>query len=234
MPRIFSLAFLLFVLGSPSFAQSDAMVELYGEGVHRYFCNDFSGADQVLSTVVDSGSQDPRAHYFRGLARERAGMGGDMDFETGARLEAEGKRVVDVGGALARIQGNLRSKIEKARRDARIQIQQQQLMMEQARALMQEASGAVVPAAPSNSGSATPFPTELVPASDIGMEPAAPTPEVSDATNPFGNEPATPPPPAEPATEAVDPFGTPAPADAPAADPFGTPAAGAGDNPFGV
>lgn len=82
----------------------------------------------------------PCAHYFRGLARESAGFGGEMDFENGARLEAEGKRVVDVGSALARIQGSLRTKIENARRDARIQVKQQQLMIEQTRQLMEQAA----------------------------------------------------------------------------------------------
>lgn len=228
MPRTFHFALLLCLIGSTSQAQHDALVELYGEGVHRYFCNDFTGADQILSQVVDGGSQDPRAHYFRGLARERAGYGGEMDFENGARLEAEGKRVVDVGSALARIQGSLRTKIEKVRRDARIQVKQQQLMMEQTRQLMEQAvAPAAGSAAPSTAGT-SPFPSESIPANDTGLTPRQPAqPEVGDTSDPFKDDsaPATPdataPATSEPATsEPVTP-----------ADPFGAPPAGAAD-PF--
>ncbi len=240
MPRILTpLALLLCLIGSSARAQHDSMVELYGEGVHRYFCNDLTGADQLLSQVVDSGSQDPRAHYFRGLARERLGYGGEMDFESGARLEAEGKRVVDVGSALARIQGGIRTKIEKARLDARIQVKQQQLMMEQARQDMEQAAAPPAGIAPPNARGASPMPTESIPANDTGLIPAvsATQPEISDTADPFMDDaaPATPDATA-PATDAVDPFGAPA---ADAASPFGdAPAAGdvpaTGDNPFGL
>lgn len=237
MPRIYCLAFVLSTIGSSSYAQHDAMVELYGEGVHRYFCNDFSGADQILSTVVDGGSEDPRAHYFRGLARERAGMGGELDFEMGAKLEAAGKRSVDVGQALIRIQGQLRAKIEEARRDARILVKQQQLMAEQARAYLQPASGTAAAVPPPSTAGTSPFPTELEPASGIGMEPAPSTPEVSNTSNPFGDEPAPPATPDAPATDAgTSPFGEPAtPTTEPAGEgnPFGEPPADGG-NPFGL
>ncbi len=245
MPRTFHFALLISLLGSTAYAQHDALVELYGEGVHRYFCNDFTGADQVLSQVVDGGSQDPRAHYYRGLARERAGFGGEMDFENGARLEAEGKRVVDVGNALARIQGSIRTKIEQARRDARIQVKQQQLMMEQTRQYMEQAASPAA-VAPSNAGT-SPFPSETIRANDAGLDPPKPTqPEMSETADPFADDiaPAMPetavpndaaPNATEPAAPA-DLFNTP-PADT--ANPFGdAPAAGeapaAGDNPFGL
>ena len=229
MPRTFHFALLLCLIGSTSLAQHDAMVEMYGEGVHRYFCNDFTGADQILSQVVDGGSQDPRAHYFRGLARERAGYGGEMDFENGARLEAEGKRVVDVGSALARIQGSLRTKIEKARRDARIQVKQQQLMMEQTRQLMEQAAASATGSTAPNAAGTSPFPSESIPANDTGLaplQPAQPTqPEVSDTSDPFKDESAPAMPdataPATPAPAAPDPA---APAPAAPGDPFAPPA----------
>jgi hypothetical protein len=239
MPRIFQLSLLLSLVCSTTLAQHDALVELYGEGVHRYFNNNFTGADEILTRAIDSGSEDPRVHYYRGLARERAGYGGELDFETAARLEAEGKRVVDVSAALARVQGLLRTKIEKARREARIVVKQQQLMMEQARRLSQPP---VAPPAPDTAG-ATPFPTESVPANDAGLEPApAPPaqPEITETTNPFADDvpPAMPDATAPAGTEPSDPFSPAAPAgDTP--DPFGQPPAGgaapaAGDNPFGL
>lgn len=231
MPRIYCLALVLSILGSTSRAQHDAMVELYGEGVHRFYNSDFTGADQILSTVVDSGSEDPRAYYFRGLAREMSGGSGDMDFETGARLEAEGKRSVNVGQALMRIQCPLRSKIEKARLDARILAKQQQLMVEQARAQQLQSSGAAPAVTPPSTAGNTPFPTELEPASDIGMEPAPATPEISDTGDPFSDEPAASGTPSAPASgDGGNPFGD-SPEPAVESTPLAEPAADS-DNPF--
>ena len=259
MPRIICFALCLGLLQSPSLAQLGGLEELYGEGVHRYFSGDLMGADQILTQVVDSGSQDPRAYYFRGLAREQLGYGGEPDFEQGARLEAEGKRVVDVGNALSRIQGNVRTEIEVARRDARIQVEQQQLMLQRSRQPVPGAAVGQAPAIP-----ASPLPSDSIPANDTGLAPlvppAAPTPaapsapavavppataaEPADTSDPFADDAA----PAAPAADAADPFGasatpsTPAAPAADAADPFGasatpsTPAAPAADaaDPFGA
>lgn len=224
-------------------AQGDAMLELYGAGVHKYFAGDYAAADQLLSQVVDSGSNDPRAHYFRGLVREMQGGGGQFDFENGARLEAEGKRVVSVGAALTRIQGAVRTQIEKARRDARVQMRQQQLMMEEARRNaassgmapmnsdpMPAPSGETIPPAPSETND--PFAGEGLRSSDTTIDPAQPTePEVDAGTDPFANDaPAMDAPAAtEPAPAGDDPFGT-SPSTPAGDDPFGTPA---GDDPFG-
>lgn len=234
----------LFSTGN-AIAQGDAMLELYGSGVHKYFAGDYAAADQLLSQVVDSGSNDPRAHYFRGLVREMQGGGGQFDFENGARIEAEGKRVVAVGAALTRIQGSVRSQIEKARRDARVQLRQQQLMMEEARrnsassgmapmgsAPMPAPSGDIVPPAPSETND--PFAGEGLRSSDTTVDPAQPAePEVDAASDPFANEaPAADAPAAtEPAPAGGDPFGT-EPATPAGDDPFGG-SAPAGDDPFG-
>lgn len=241
MPRIFCFGLWLGLLSSSSFAQFGELDELYGEGVHRYFANDLSGADQILSQVISSGSQDPRVYYFRGLVHECMGGGGEADFENGARLEAEGKRVVDVGTSLTRVQGHVRTKIENARRDARIQVKQQQLMLEQARQHQNEASASSLPPAPASN--ASPFPVESIPANDTGLAPltpavpAAPAAPLSDTSDPFGDDAA----PATGETAPVpggDPFGAPA-GDAPATetppvdDPFGAPATEPMDDPFG-
>lgn len=246
MPRIFCFGLWLGLLSSSSFAQFGGLDELYGEGVHRYFANDLSGADQVLSQVIASGSQDPRVYYFRGLVQECMGGGGEADFEVGARLEAEGKRVVDVGTSLTRVQGHVRTKIETARRDARIQVKQQQLMAEQARQAQSEASVGSMPPAPASN--ASPFPMESIPANETGLAPltpatpAAPEAPMSDTSDPFGDDAAPAVGDPAPAT-GEDPFGAPAgeapatgaPAtEAPAADdPFGAPATEPIDDPFG-
>ncbi|GAB5402002.1 MAG: hypothetical protein Aurels2KO_02330 [Aureliella sp.] len=238
MPRLtqyFFLAFLAVASGQTARAQSGALAELYGQGVHSYFCHDYANAQQLLSQVVQSGSVDPRAHYFLGLTQEMMGGDGQADFETGARYEAEGRRVVQVGHALSRIQGRVRSKIEKARRAARIAVLQEKMAAQAERAKMvpkpDPAAMKTTPEiaeSPIDAGMTSP---DKVPAAEATPEVAAPA--AGDTSNPFGDDP-------EPA--AGDPFG----GDAPAADPFAEPATpdastpaaddpfgGSGDDPFG-
>jgi hypothetical protein len=226
MIRILCCAVLLGLFHTPIFGQRDPMIELYGEGVHRYFAADYHGTDQVLSTVIDSGYNDPRVFYFRGLAREALGFGGDIDFESGAQLEAQGRRVVDVGSALIRVQGQTRAKIEKARQDARVALRTNQLLMDQSRRLAEEGDADAVRSevpAPAIPDAADPFGGDST--DPFGApEPATPstmveptTPEVSDTVNPFGDEPGD----------------VPAPATEPMTDPFPEAPAGAVDDPFG-
>lgn len=220
MPRFarFALGLGVCLFGSSAFAQS-ALTELYGEGIHRFYAGDLMTAEQYLTRVIDAGVEDPRAYYFRGLVREMQGGGGEYDYETGARLEAEGARSFNIGLALSRIQGHTRAKIEKLRLDARVAAQQQALLMERAR---------------TEAGSSAPVPppaSPVVPPVDTtdpfgGAE--EPTPPVVDPvqpdalTDPFADDPA-------PAADATEPPTTTEPADE--ADPFGgTPA---DDNPFG-
>ena len=209
-------------------AQGGPLVELYGEGVHRYFAGDMMGADEILTRAIDSGSQDPRVFFYRGLVREAQGGAGQADFDQGAQLEAQGKIVVAVGKALTRIQGYTRSKIEKARRDARIVAQQQKMMEEQER--MKNAP-ATPPAAPAPAGDPTdPLPMRSDTTTEDAVQPAVP--EVDATTDPFADDPAPAPagdssPFGGDATPAADPFGgsstpaTPEPASDPFADPFG-------------
>lgn len=228
-------------VGSNAFGQG-ALTEVYGEGVHRYFAGDMVGAEQLFSEVINSGSEDPRPYYFRGLVRSRQGGGGEFDFETGARMEAEGKQAVQVGFALSRVQGNVRAKIEKARRDARVAASQQAMLMERARMNGQGAlpgtnvvPEAIVPAAGGDVAPADPFSGDEGMRGDTTVDPVQPTtPEIDSTSNPFGDDPA----PAgdAPATDAPaagsDPFET-TPAPAGSSDPFNSDAGGAAmDDPF--
>lgn len=220
-----TLACILASASTTAVAQGDAMTELYGEGVHRYFAGDYTGADMVLSQVVDAGSLDPRAHYFRGLTREMLGSGGQPDFDNGARLETQGKRVVNVGQALIRIQGSMRTAIEKARRAARVEAKQLAL----AKAAVTPAAALEAetpPPAPADTAGAT-APAEVDDPFGEGLR--------SDATTEDAVQPAT----ATASDETVDPFADDAPSTpAPAAtepagnDPFGGGDAG-GNDPFG-
>ena len=220
-------------LGAPLHAQQDAMSEIYGQGVHRYFAGDYSGAELLLNQVQAAGSEDPRVHYFLGMCKIAHGggvMAGVADFEAGARAEATSKNSFQVGLALTRIQGAARREIEKARLAARSQARQQQLLEQRARTEAAAAGRGV----PGTANSTLPPANRNVPdplaegmrsetATVDPVQPAAP-----DTTNPFGDEPTTPTQPGTPATppagttESTDPFGTPATEPA-MDDPFGTP-----------
>jgi hypothetical protein len=262
MPRFlrYALSLSLCFVGSHLYAQK-ALTQLYGEGVHRYYAGDSFQAEQMLSRVIESGVEDPLLYYFRGLAREYQGGGGDFDFEEGARLEAAGKRSLGlrdgVGQALARIQGHTRVKIEKARRDARVAADQQALLMRSAA----EAAGEVAPPAVTPDRVPVVPPTDPTdPFADPSAEdvpaPAVPAeqvvePDVDAESDPFADDPAVPAtgdtPAVESPADSADPFGTdtatPPAADPfgsesatpPAADPFGTDAATPpADDPFGT
>lgn len=215
-------------LGSPLKAQ-DAMSEIYGQGVHRYFAGDYAGAELLLNEVQAAGSEDPRVHYFLGMCKVAQGggvMAGLADFEAGAQAEARGKNSYQVGLALTRIQGAARREIEKARLAARAQVRQQQLLEQRART---EAAAAGRPAPstsavpPANPNVPDPL-TEGMQSGQATVDPAQPT--SPDTSNPFGDDPVTPSPtgPTTPApttpAESTDPFGAPA---SDPADPFATP-----------
>ncbi|MFO0942194.1 MAG: hypothetical protein U0930_15770 [Pirellulales bacterium] len=113
MTRNLLLAFAVLVTGGSWASAQSASSELYGEGVHRYFAHDYAGADQLLTEAIAGGSQDPRAYYFRGLTKEMMGSGGEADFEEGAKLESAGRSGPMISYSLARVQGQVRAKIEK-------------------------------------------------------------------------------------------------------------------------
>lgn len=98
----------------------DPLDEMYGQAVHSFFRGDSGRAAELLNEVIDAGSQDPRAYFFRGLCQSYGSVDGNPDFERAAQLEIEGKKVVNIGKALERIQGPARIAIEKSRSKARL------------------------------------------------------------------------------------------------------------------
>jgi len=106
-------------------AQNDVLDEFYGQGHHAYFRGDPVAAEAYLTTAIGEGSKDPRVFYYRGLANLCQGklVEAEVDFHDGAVLEAEGHGRL-IGRALERIQGQQRLVIEKARRDARLEVAQ--------------------------------------------------------------------------------------------------------------
>lgn len=218
-------------LGAPLHAQQDAMSEIYGQGVHRYFAGDYSGAELLLNQVQAAGSEDPRAHYFLGMCKVAQGGGalaGLADFEAGAQAEARSKNSYQVGIALTRIQGAARREIEKARLDARTQVRQQQLLEQRARTQAAAAGRPAPGTAPANNSLApavrnVPDPTaEGLQSEAATVDPVQPA--EPDTSNPFGDDPVAP-------TLGVPATETPA-APADTTDPFGAPAEPAMDDPF--
>lgn len=198
----------------------DPLDENYGRAVHAFFRGDSFKTQEILDSVIGAGSQDPRVFYFRGLAASRNGNPDQAtaDFIEAARLEVSGKRVVNVGRALERIQGPLRIEIEKARLQARLDARSKILELDRARydALQKsggaDAGGLVVP--PSNPNSSV---TPLAPndpflngmtqgEATVNPKPADssdPAPAVEDEAFGFDEAPAT----EAPATE-DDAFGS--------------------------
>jgi len=114
----------------------DPLDEMYGHAVHSYFRGDSDNAKQLLTEVIDAGSLDPRAFFFRGLCQPYGGVDAtNPDFERAAQLEIEDKKVDKdkIGKALERIQGPLRVAIEKARSKSRLASRSRLLEMQRAR-----------------------------------------------------------------------------------------------------
>lgn len=106
-------------------ADPSPLTVAYGNGVHAYFSGDFQCSYDALSGVIEAGSNDPRAHYFRGLSALKLGRidEAEADFQQGANLEADGRGSVGsraIGLALERVQGCDRLKLEQYRSRSRV------------------------------------------------------------------------------------------------------------------
>jgi hypothetical protein len=145
-------------------------------------------------------------------------------------MEIDGKKVVNVGKALERIQGPVRCQIEAIRRKARLASRGKYMEMQRLRYEQGIRNGATVPASPSDAPP-RPVPSINDPFSDGAdlnkgqpkpmAEPVTPAPASND---PFGDPSAPANPPANPAPASDDPFGDSAPKAKPAPgsdDPFG-------------
>jgi len=219
-------------VGSPR-ADEAVLDQLYGNGVHYYFGNDYSRAYDSLSSAIRGGSKDPRAYYFRGLAELRLGREPDAtaDFSMGASLEAtDANGRYFVGQALERVQGPTRKTLEQYRENARAialerNIQNQQSVFSQqqgaeSQVLRRSAPPVEMTPAPIPDRVAKPtLPPEGAPAKAPAVTAGKAAAEKTDAADPFAPAAADKKPAAEPAPGA-------APGDqAPGDDPFKTPAA---------
>lgn len=110
--------------GSVAHAQNAAALRAtYGRGVHAYFRGQSLQADRLLTEVAEAGSTDPRVFYFRAMARLRSGRlyEAESDMQIGAALEARNPGLGStISKSLERVQGTHRRKLEKYRREARL------------------------------------------------------------------------------------------------------------------
>jgi hypothetical protein len=189
---------------TPLKAQYGALNELYGEGVHAYFAGDHGEAHALLSKAIDSGSQDPRAYYFRGLAHLKLGRDPEArdDFAEGARLEvADADRFYNVSKSLERVQGRNRLLLERYRSDARLLAFQdlERRRFERYQRIRRAEPDVLLRPTPSDSVAPPPaapdeLPAEEMPEDDLPDEPAEETPDEDlpdePADDPFDDEPA--------------------------------------------
>jgi hypothetical protein len=113
------------VMVAPLKAQvSDMAGTLYSEGVDAFFAGQSDQAVASLSRSIGANPNDPRAFYFRALARLRAGDsdGARADMKAGAEVESRLPNRYAIGKALERVQGYDRLELEKYRRTARMNV----------------------------------------------------------------------------------------------------------------
>ena len=110
---VFALSLVL-VLPS-SFAAEPSPADQMAAAVESWRIGDLATAQVQLTQMIDAGTRDPRAYYFRGLISEQLGADADLDLKAGAKLEAETTATRLVNRALEYVQGPTRAKIEKYR-----------------------------------------------------------------------------------------------------------------------
>jgi hypothetical protein len=106
----------------PMFAQDSILTRNYAQGVHAYFAGEYLKAGEQLTSLIKTGTTDPRVFYFRGLAYSRLGRGDDAakDFQRGAALESKDfTKFYNASKALERVQGPVRLELENYRAEAR-------------------------------------------------------------------------------------------------------------------
>ncbi len=191
-----------------------SVARTFGAGVHAYFSGAYDRSYDDMTAVIEAGSEDPRARYFRGLAALRMGRldEAEADFSSGADLEARAIGNWRISSSLERVQGAERLQLERHRVRARVALLQQDLTAARKRYSDIEAAQPGVlrsrrPAAERRGDAANPFaedaaPPPPAPEPEPIPEPAPPKPP-GDALEP---EPETPAAPAATAPGGEDPF----------------------------
>ena len=84
---------LLWLSITPLYAQNPVSQETFGAGVHAYFSGDYRRAFDLLTSIIDTSADDPRAYYFRGLSLVHLGRGrGPEGLPAGCQTGDQGSR----------------------------------------------------------------------------------------------------------------------------------------------
>lgn len=183
------------LLGVTSVSRGDVLDEIYGKGVHAFFGGDLMRSQELLDLAIESGSQDSRVHFFRGLVASR--LAGQEEaaahYQRGAELEVAGRRSVSLDRALQRIQGPERHQIEEARMMARLQDRLTRPQGAPPSPQWTPPQGEPIPAEPFSRGEArsvapAPAVEAETPSVKPAQEPAVPQPQPSEPEDddPFG------------------------------------------------
>ena len=88
--RLFNVALLVLTCCSvTAVAAEPSPEELLSGAISLWQSRDLPAARDQLSSIIDSGSDDPRTYYYRGILDEQLRGNGDADFAMAAKLEAE-------------------------------------------------------------------------------------------------------------------------------------------------
>ncbi len=207
-------ALALFALAVTAHAEDAVLGYGYGCGVHAYFAGDYVRSFEELTAVIQRGTQDPRAYYFRGLACLKLGRPADavLDFRQGAALETKDLgRYYNVGKALERVQGRARVELEKYRVLARMAALEEAERLrkarleatrrEEARVLREQAAAAPAEVIPPPAEAAETAKEAEENPFDVPKDIAPPTEKETPATEKPVPQPVEEPPAAEPAAE---------------------------------
>lgn len=133
----FALPLVLAILGWSTISAQEltaserdaVLVELYSKGVHAYFDGEYETALEHLDKAISGGTYDPRAYYFRGLAKFQLGNTDEArgDFLAGAEMELAGTpQYFPINRSLERVQGDSRQLLEQTRAFAREEAERRQ------------------------------------------------------------------------------------------------------------
>lgn len=107
------------ILSAGSLAVSQEREDPFSAAMGAWRFGNWPAAEQQLSAIISTETDDARVFYFRGILAELQGRSGDNDFASAARLEVRFSQTRNVNRSLEKTQGPLRAKIERFRVSAR-------------------------------------------------------------------------------------------------------------------
>ncbi len=105
-----------------AFAAEPSAADQMAAAVESWRSGDLDGAHGQLTHMIEAGTRDARAYYYRALISEQLGSDSETDLKAAAKLEAETTSTRLVNRALENVQGATRAKIEKYRAEARAKL----------------------------------------------------------------------------------------------------------------